>query len=273
MNTFYYYFCIQKCNYQSVLIAYVDHSNALLFSNIDHRYTIHIDLKWSKKVGTIHLTCIFSQNKTTTKMSSKKGMQNVKQQNALEEQADLEDMRRQYNEAQAKAKVLALAQAQAKAQAQAHTKVGMEASANNHETGSPTSSTLWQSGHNTVQPKPIECHSSIMHMVDHYDSNNALNMRLQNTIKSQRLMVKDCVRTKLFRRLKFFTKGIHDLYDHRPNTVCAMIIANCNATHEEATVTWWSDMCKLIKHTLSDHRNNVIKTMRMRFEGKYKQYL
>jgi hypothetical protein len=116
------------------------------------------------------------------------------------------------------------------------------------------------------------CHSSIMHLVDDHDSDNALNMRLQNAIKSQRLVVKDCVRTKLFRRLKFFTEGIHDLYDYRPGSVCAMIIANCNATHKEATITWWSDMCKLIKNTLSDHRNNAIKTMRIRFEGKYKQY-
>lgn len=186
-------------------------------------------------------------------------MQNVKQQNALEEQADLETMRRQYNEAQAKAKVSALAQAQA--QAQTNTQVGKQ--------GPVTSSTLWQSVHETVQPTPMACHSSIMHMVDHYDSHNALNMRLQNTIKAQRLMVKNCVRTKLFRRLKFFTKGIHDLYDHRPNSVCAMIIANCNATHEDATVTWWAEMSKLIKYTLSDHRNNAIKTMRIRFEGKY----
>jgi hypothetical protein len=73
-------------------------------------------------------------------MSSKKGMQNVKQQNALEEQADLEAMRRQYNEAQAKAKVLVLAQAQANAQA--HTQVGKEGFAKNHKSGIATSSNL-----------------------------------------------------------------------------------------------------------------------------------
>jgi hypothetical protein len=70
----------------------------------------------------------------------------------------------------------------------------------------------------------------------------------------------------------FFNKGIHDLYDHRPGSVCAMITENCNATHEEAILTWWSDMCKLIVRTHADHRNNVIKTMRVRFEGEYKCY-
>jgi arginine utilization protein RocB len=143
-------------------------------------------------------------------MSSKKGMQNVKQQNALEEQADLEAMRRQYNEAQAKAKVLAVAQAQARAQAhaqaQAHTQVGKQTAVNNHETGLATTSStsLWQSVHETVQPTPMISHSSRMHMVDDHDPHNALNMRLQNTIKSQGLMVRDCVKTKLFRRLNFF---------------------------------------------------------------------
>ena len=122
-----------------------------------------------------------------------------------------------------------------------------------------------------VKSTPMMSQSMIMHMINDHDHDTALNMRLQITNKAQRLMVKHCVKTKLFRHLKFFTKGIHDLYDHRPGSVCAMIIANCNSTHEEATVTWWSDMSKLVKYTITDHRNNVIKTMRMRFEGENKQ--
>ena len=39
----------------------------------------------------------------------------------------------------------------------------------------------------------------------------ALNMQLQNTIVLQRHMVRDCVKTKLFRRLNFFKKGVHGL--------------------------------------------------------------
>ena len=54
--------------------------------------------------------------------------------------------------------------------------------------------------------------------------------------------------------------------------MCAVGIENCNATHEEATLSWWSDMRKLIVRTHADHRNNVIKTMRLRFIGKYKYY-
>ena len=126
----------------------------------------------------------------------------MKQQNALEEQAGLEAMRLQYNKAQTKAQVLALAQTLAQAHAQ--TQVGKQASTSlhvsNHETCIATSSTFWQSAHGTVQP--MMCHS-VMHMVDDHDPHDALtNMRLQNNIKSQQeLMVKACVKTKLFCRL------------------------------------------------------------------------
>ena len=66
-----------------------------------------------------------------------------------------------------------------------------------------------------------------------------LNMALQNTESSNKLMVKACVKTKLFSRLKFFKKEIHGLYDLRPNSVCALIIANCNVTPEQADKYWW----------------------------------
>jgi hypothetical protein len=207
-------------------------------------------------------------------MSSKRGSLNAaKKQNELEEQAALEEIRRQYNEAQANTKASALAaHAQAQAKSRSQTPVGMEAaSSTNHEMGIARTSNFWSSMPEAVKSTPMISQSMIMHMVNDHEHDTALNMRLQNTNKAQRLMVKDCVKTKLFRRLKFFTKGIHDLYDHRPGSVCAMIIANCNATHEEATVTWWSDMTKLVKYTITDYRNNVIKTMRLRFEGKNKQ--
>ena len=97
-----------------------------------------------------------------------------------------------------------------------------------------------------------------------------LTMHLQNTIVSQRMMVRDCVKTKLFRRLKFFKKDVHGLYDRRQGTVCAMIIANCNVEPDQADEHWWADMRKLVVCTHTDRRNNVIKNMRLRFRGKFK---
>ena len=40
-----------------------------------------------------------------------------------------------------------------------------------------------------------------------------LNMQLQNTNVLQRMMVKECVKTKLFSHLKFFKKDVHGLFD------------------------------------------------------------
>jgi hypothetical protein len=95
-----------------------------------------------------------------------------------------------------------------------------------------------------------------------------LNMQLQNTIASQRMMVRGCVKTKLFRRLKFFKKDVHGLYDLRQGSVCAFIVAHCNVTPAEASEHWWADMRKLVVCTHTDRRNNVIKNMRLRFRGK-----
>lgn len=111
---------------------------------------------------------------------------------------------------------------------------------------------------------PIPCPSNSS-LLNHDED---LNMHIMNTITSQRLMIRNCVRTQLFRRLKFFKKDIHGMYDTRKGSVCALIIQNCNASEEEATLFWWSDMRKLVARTHTDHRNNVIKTIRMRFHGK-----
>ena len=94
-----------------------------------------------------------------------------------------------------------------------------------------------------------------------------LNMQLQNSLVSNRMMVKACVKTTLFRRVKFFIKDMHGLYDLRDGTVCALIIANCNVTAAEVDEYWWADMRKLIVATHTDRRNNVIKNIRLRFNG------
>jgi hypothetical protein len=94
-----------------------------------------------------------------------------------------------------------------------------------------------------------------------------LNMELQNSNISQRMMVKDCVKTTLFRRVKFFIKDVHGLYDLRDGSVCALIIANCNVMRANVDEYWWAEMRKVIVSTHTDRRNNVIKNIRLRFNG------
>ena len=58
------------------------------------------------------------------------------------------------------------------------------------------------------------------------------------------------------------------MFDLSPTSVCGIVIVTCNVTSEDATPTWWADIRSLIVRTHTDHRNNVIKTMRTRFRGK-----
>jgi hypothetical protein len=100
----------------------------------------------------------------------------------------------------------------------------------------------------------------------------ALNMQSQNTIVLQCHMVRDCVKTKLFRRLKIFKKDVHGLFNLRDGTVCAMIVASRNVSSADVDKTWWANMHKLVVCTHTDLRNNVIKNIRLRFRGKSNYY-
>ena len=84
----------------------------------------------------------------------------------------------------------------------------------------------------------------------------------------KRTCIRTCVKKLLFRRLKFFNRNKHGMFDLSPTSVCGIVIATCNVTSENATPTWWADIRSLIVRTHTDHRNNVIKTMRTRFRGK-----
>ena len=72
----------------------------------------------------------------------------------------------------------------------------------------------------------------------------ALNMQLQNTIVLQRHMVRDCVKTKLFRHLKFLRKT-YMAFDLCSGTVCAMIVAYCNVSSADV-----DKMCRANMRTM-----------------------
>ena len=114
--------------------------------------------------------------------------------------------------------------------------------------------------------QPTESTSNVL-TFSHPILEEPLSMALQNTEHSNKLMGKACVKTKLFSRLKFIKKEIHGLYDLRPNSICAIIIANCNVTPEQADKFWLSDMQKVVFHTHTDRRNNVIKNIRLRLRN------
>ena len=110
---------------------------------------------------------------------------------------------------------------------------------------------------------PIACQSN-MNM--HHDFTD---MTGKMTPAGKRMMVRDFVKKVLFRRLKFFIKELHGMYHQSETSVCGLVIKNCNVPDHEATLDWWATMRKVVISTHTDHRNNVIKTMRLRFRGTY----
>ena len=100
----------------------------------------------------------------------------------------------------------------------------------------------------------------------HHDTTD---MTGQMTPAGRRMLVRDCVKKVLFRRLKFFRKELHGMYDQSETSVCGLVIKNCNVALQDATLDWWAGMRKIVIATHTDHRNNVIKTMRLRYRGMY----
>jgi hypothetical protein len=83
----------------------------------------------------------------------------------------------------------------------------------------------------------------------------------------KRSCIKTCVKKVMFRRLKFFDRIQHGGYDLQSNSVCSIVIATCNDRSADATPKWWAEIRKVNVSTHINHRNNVIKTIRLRFRG------
>ena len=101
-------------------------------------------------------------------------------------------------------------------------------------------------------------------------SNNEDSMTFRVSTRGLQLIVRDLVKEKLFRRLKFFDKSKHGSYSTRTSTVCGMLIKYGNISSVAADHKWWDKMRSPVMRTHTDHRNNCIKAMRLRFRGKSK---
>ncbi len=70
-----------------------------------------------------------------------------------------------------------------------------------------------------------------------------------------------------FCKLNFFDKGKHGSYSTKPNTVCAILIKLGNISAVEADHKWWDTTRSTVMRMHTDHRNNCVKAMRLRFRG------
>ena len=87
------------------------------------------------------------------------------------------------------------------------------------------------------------------------------------------MLVTGCVKQQLFRRVKFFDDDLHGQFDHHPDSVCGMVRKYCNVSAIETNLNWWYETRGKIKRTIGNHRNNCIKSMRLRFCGTLYQRL
>ena len=93
------------------------------------------------------------------------------------------------------------------------------------------------------------------------------DMTLSVSTKGLRSIITDCVKDKLFRRMKFFDKSKHASYSTSPQTVCGLVIKFCNMSSVQADHKWWDMMRSTVMKIHTDHRNNCIKAMRIKFQG------
>ena len=99
-------------------------------------------------------------------------------------------------------------------------------------------------------------------------SNNE-DMTLSVSTRGLHLIVRNIVKEKLYRKLKFFDKRKHGSYSTKTNTVCGMLIKLGNISAVEADHKWWDTMRSTVMRTHTDHRNNCINAMRLRFRGTF----
>jgi hypothetical protein len=131
-----------------------------------------------------------------------------------------------------------------------------------------------------VISEPSLCYpnfQNVPHIVDLQPKQSALgthtmvcnneDMTLSVSTRGLHLIVQNIVKEKLFCKLKFFDKRKHGSYSKKSNTVCGMIIKLGNISAVEADYKWWDTMRSTVMRTHTDHRNNCIKAMRLRFQG------
>ena len=82
-----------------------------------------------------------------------------------------------------------------------------------------------------------------------------------------RHIISQCVKLQVFRRCKFYNKEHHGIYNEMPTSFCGIVLKYCNIVANEA---WWYNTRKMIVITHTNHRNNCIKAMKLKFKGEKK---
>jgi hypothetical protein len=106
-----------------------------------------------------------------------------------------------------------------------------------------------------------------MQLVELRHAKHTDDMTLSVSIKGLHLIVKECIKKQLFRRLKFFDKRKHGTFSTSTKTVCGLVVKLCNLSSIEANHAWWESTRPTILKIHTDHCNNCIKAIGKQFKG------
>lgn len=107
-----------------------------------------------------------------------------------------------------------------------------------------------------------------MQVADVQHERHTDDMTLSVSTKGLHLIVKECIKKHLFRRLKFFDKRKHGSFSTSTKTVCGLVVKLCNLSSIEANHAWWESTRPTILKIHTDHRNNCIKAICKQYKGK-----
>ena len=78
-------------------------------------------------------------------------------------------------------------------------------------------------------------------------------------------IISQCIKLQVFcRGCKFYNKEHHGTYIEKPTSFCGIVLKYCNVIANEA---WWYNTRKMIVITHTNHRNNCIKAVKLKFKG------
>jgi hypothetical protein len=77
-------------------------------------------------------------------------------------------------------------------------------------------------------------------------------------------IISQCIKLQVFCRCKFYNKEHHGTYNEKPTSFCGMVLKYCNIISNEA---WWYNTRKMIVISHTNHRNNCIKAVKLKFKG------
>jgi hypothetical protein len=144
---------------------------------------------------------------------------------------------------------------------------------NKHDDAAPNSNTSMQS---SIPLKPVSLPGLIMvnklsAVISQQTSlltNPGINIDMSLTQISDPNfchIISQCIKLQAFCRCMFNNKEHHGTYKEKPMSFCDIALKYCNIIANKA---WWNNTRKLIDISHTNHCNNCIKAVKLKFKGK-----